>query len=306
MSFSLQSLKTVGPAAVKIINRGLLYAKKYSPQILTAAGIISGIAATVVASIKSTKLKDIIEQEQEEIDNIRCTFDKAEGLTEQAFRKDLTKAYFRMGGKIVKLYWPAAILTVGSVTCILVGHGIMTKRAAALATAYAGLANQFESYRKEVTEKLGVEEEKKIFINSATEETEEVDSKTGQKIKKFNDYSQYCKIFDEFNDHYSPYSGDNFVFLKGCQNMANDLLHTRGHVFLNEVYTMLGFQHTKAGAVCGWLDGHGDNFVDFGIFDRRNGDMINSAFINGDEKSIILDFNVDGPIYNLLGEVGYH
>lgn len=323
MILSLQSLKTAGMTIAKTASRGLLYAKKYSPTILTVAGIASGIAATVVASIKSTHVKDVLEEGQEKINDIRSRYFEAEKVlniskkkgispdenwvySEDEYRKDLVKAYFQTTRNLIKLYWPAITLTIGSITCICVGHNIITKRAAALAAAYSGLAKDFESYRKKVKDKIGEEEEKRVFVDAITENDEKT-LEAGESVKRFGvDHSPYCKIFDEFNNNYSGYPGDNFVFLKSCQNMANDLLHIRGHVFLNEVYDMLGFQHTKAGSVCGWLEGNGDNFIDFGIFDMENGDLKNSAFINGDEKSIILDFNVDGPIYTLLGEAGYH
>lgn len=55
---------------------------------------------------------------------------------------------------------------------------------------------------------------------------------------------------------------------------------------------MLGFSRTKAGTMVGWVYDEknpiGDNFVDFGLMDDRNSD-----FINGYEKTVLLDFNVD-------------
>jgi hypothetical protein len=61
---------------------------------------------------------------------------------------------------------------------------------------------------------------------------------------------------------------------------------------------MLGFDHTSAGQVVGWKVNHGDSFVDFGLFDGDN--LATRNFVNGHEKSILLDFNVDGVVYNLI------
>jgi hypothetical protein len=64
---------------------------------------------------------------------------------------------------------------------------------------------------------------------------------------------------------------------------------------------MLGIPRTEAGQLVGWIYDeecpNGDNYVDFGIFDNRTP---NRNFVNGYERTILLDFNVDGPIYNLL------
>jgi hypothetical protein len=98
------------------------------------------------------------------------------------------------------------------------------------------------------------------------------------------------------NPNWQKNSEHNKLFLKCQQSYANDMLQARGHVFLNEVYSWLGLEHSKAGAVVGWvINSDGDNFVDFGIFDPGN-----SRFVNGQERSILLDFNVDGVIYDKI------
>ena len=70
-------------------------------------------------------------------------------------------------------------------------------------------------------------------------------------------------------------------------------------MFLNEVYDALGIPLTKAGQVVGWIYNPNDktinSYVDFGIFNQNKQ---SNLFVNGYERSIKLDFNVDGVIWN--------
>ena len=63
---------------------------------------------------------------------------------------------------------------------------------------------------------------------------------------------------------------------------------------------MLGIPATRAGQQVGWIydknDPNKDNFVDFGIYDTNR--PSNRDFVNGYERTILLDFNVDGNILN--------
>ena len=65
---------------------------------------------------------------------------------------------------------------------------------------------------------------------------------------------------------------------------------------------MLGIEETRAGQVVGWVYDEknpvGDNFVDFGIYDLYNEKA--RDFVNGRERSILLDFNIDGNILDLM------
>lgn len=132
--------------------------------------------------------------------------------------------------------------------------------------------------------------------------TIEIDDRTSEnlEIKRTNvedkrSPSMYARFFDEGCPGWQKDSEYNLIFLKTQQVYANDLLRKRGHLFLNDIYDMLGIPRTKAGQVVGWVydkdNPVGDNYIDFGIYDERN-----SNFVNGYEKNALLDFNVDGII----------
>ena len=117
-----------------------------------------------------------------------------------------------------------------------------------------------------------------------------------------NDISEYARFFDESCSSWNKSQFHNQMFLKQQQNYANDLLKAQGYLFLNDVYKMLGMDVAPYGQVVGWIYDEknpvGDNFVDFGLYDLN--DEAKRLFINGRERTILLDFNVDGNILDLI------
>lgn len=71
-------------------------------------------------------------------------------------------------------------------------------------------------------------------------------------------------------------------------------------MFLNEVLDMLGFNQTSTGALVGWVTGkeESDGYVDFGLYDFSRPGV--ADFVNGDADTVILEFNHDGIIFNLI------
>lgn len=117
--------------------------------------------------------------------------------------------------------------------------------------------------------------------------------------KPLDSVSMYARFFDESCAGWSNDSNVNLVYLRQQQNYANNLLKSRGHLFLNDVYNLLGIPKTKEGQVVGWVydvdNPMGDNYVDFDIYAERN-----QGFVNGYKKSVLLDFNVDGCILDKI------
>lgn len=115
-------------------------------------------------------------------------------------------------------------------------------------------------------------------------------------------YSQYARFFNDGCIGWTKNAETNVMFLREQQNYANELLKSKGHLFLNEVYELLGIPRTEAGTIVGWIyneeNPNGDNYVDFGLYNLCNDGQIN--FINGYNNTVLLDFNVDGNILSLI------
>lgn len=288
--------------------------KKHSPEILIVAGVVGTVTSAVIACKATTKLSGILEKAKEDVDAIH-DFSDDETLTEEYSpedaRKDLTIVYIRTGVKLAKLYAPAVVLGTLSLTSIIASNDILRKRNVALAAAYATVDRGFKEYRGRVIERFGEEIDRELKYNIKAKKFEEtvVDDdgkekkvKTTVNVADLNLYSDYARIFDEGNPNWEKNSEYNLMFLRSQQQYANDLLRAKGHLFLNEVYDMLGVPRTKAGQIVGWVynpdDSKGDNYVDFGIYDIYREKVCD--FANGYERSIICDFNVDGNILDLI------
>ena len=298
--------------------------KKHSPEILIVAGVVGTVASAVMACKATTKVNDILEESKEKVNKIHEVVERVEAgevvecedkngeittYEVEDSKKDLAIVYAQTGLKFVKLYGPSVALGLLSIGCIVKSNDILRKRNVALAAAYATVDKGFKEYRSRVVERFGETVDRELKYNVKAEEIKEtvVDEETGKKktVKKTvevvnpNAYSQYAVFFNESNPNWEDNAEFNKMFLIAQQNHANHLLRIKKRLFLNDVYELLGFEPTKAGQIVGWVydpnnEESGDNYIDFGIFEYK---VANQRFVNGYEPVILLDFNVDGNVW---------
>jgi Family of unknown function (DUF6353) len=210
---------------------------------------------------------------------------------------DIIVTWHKSALEIGRLYAPAVVLGSLSVGALTGSHVTLSHRNAGVTAAYAAVSKAYDEYRDRVKTAIGPEKERDIYHAVSVQTIVDDNGKKHQlTVADPNRWSPYARFFDAASPRWVKNAEINRVFLQAQQNYANDLLRSRGHVFLNEVYDMLGLDHSQAGAVVGWVIGHGgDNYIDFGMFEASNAD-----FLAGWERNILLDFNVDGVILNLI------
>ncbi len=291
--------------------------KKHSPEILVGAGVVGVVASAVMACKATTKLDDVLAETKDTVDKIHDVTEHPEKIPEgkeytvEDSKKDLTIVYTQAGVKLVKLYGPAVVLGTVSIAAIIGGHHILRKRNIALAAAYTAVDKGFKEYRGRVLERFGEEVDRELRYNIKAKEIEKTVTDVNGKetvVKETVDVadpnltSDYARFFDDGCTGWTKDPEFNLMFLKDQQRYANDLFKSKGHLFLNEVYDMLGIPRTQAGQVVGWIYDEknpiGDNFIDFGIYDIA--DERKRSFVNGYERTILLDFNVDGNILEMI------
>lgn len=298
----------------KTLNRAGLKLKKHSPEILIVAGVAGAVASAVMACKATTKVSGILEESRENVDTIHDYLekpDKKEKYTEEDSKKDLLIVYKDTALDLGKLYAPSVLLGIASITCILASNNIIHKRNVALTSALTVAEQKYKDYRGRVVERFGKEVDHQLRYNIKAKEIKETvvdengEEKTVTKtvdVADPNTYSDYARFFDDGCSGWEKDPEYNLMFLKAQQQYANDILKSRGHLFLNEVYDMLGIPRTRAGQVVGWVYDEdntvGDNFVDFGLYDIYR--EKNRDFVNGYERTVLLDFNVDGNILELI------
>ena len=279
----------------RFVGRAGLVLSKHAPTILTAAGTAGFIGTTILASKATLKVEETVAEEAALLVKVHEAHEAGK-LDDKDALHDKVVLYTRMTTKLAKLYAPALILGAASIVSLATGHGIMLKRNASLAAAYAAVDQAFKTYKKKVESKFGKDAVIDALVSTAEEDLTK-NELTMEAIAAVDGVSPYGVIFDETNNNWSADEDLSMLHLKCQQQYANDILQTRGHIFLNEVYKMLGFPHTPAGAVTGWVKGNGDDFVDFNIFE--------GTFEGEDEKGRTvtkwaLDFNVDGVMYDKI------
>lgn len=298
-------------------NDAALYFDKNKPEIMLGVGLLGVIGATVLACRATLKAKDIVEEHNERLEEIQENLNKEE-KTELPVevKKDIRKVYLKTSLKLAKVYAPTVAVETAAFALLIKSNSVQRDRLAGLTAAYITVDQAFKKYRQAVIEELGEEKDlefktglKKQKIDAIVEDeegNEKLKKEEGLVLPDGRYISEYAKFFDESCPDWQKSPENNLHFLRLQQAAANEKLKIQGHLFLNEVYDMIGLPRTKAGAVVGWLypaDRYENlqlnGFVDFGIYDMW-ANAKRADFVNGYERNILLDFNVDGCIYNYI------
>jgi hypothetical protein len=258
------------------------------------AGIAGAITSTVLACKATLQLEKVLD----EVDYDVALIKNKTGDEDNNYKKELVYVYAKGAYNVTRLYTPAIVVGATSVGLLTGSHVTLTRRNAGLTAAYAASQKAFDDYRDRVKEALGEEKERDVHhALTLVDVIGEDGKKTKVQQADPNKWSMYARFFDEGSTSWQKNAELNRIFVQAQQQYANHILHARGHFFLNEAYDMLGLPRSEAGSIVGWVTkGDGDSYIDFGMYEAGN-----SAFVNAWEKSVILDFNVDGVIYKLIG-----
>lgn len=301
-------LKAMREALTRAVTKKAMLVKKYSPEILTVVAVGSTLAAVGTAIHATLKLDDItsyIEAHQEKKAQVKEYKDAGE-ISEEEYseadeKRDDMIFLVKTGVKLMKHYAVPAAFTAVSTASILELYNVLSKRYAAAVAAYMAVQSTFEAYRHEVKERIGENEERGVFEKTSLKmDRLQYDAEESRSRNRRNIGSQYARWFDEASRYWKKAPGENLIFIRRQQQYANDLLRIHGHLFLNEVYDLLDIPRTSAGSIVGWIYEPGDteSLVDFGLSEHWQPSV--RDFLNGRERNILLDFNVDGIIYDLI------
>lgn len=295
-----------------------------SPELLIGAGVVGLVGAAVVAVRRGVRWHTAAKTE---IAHDLETIKKAEG-SPQYTREDKVQDYARVIGKGVwsftQIYGPSVAVGAASVASILAGTGILRGRLAAVTSAAATAQAALDRYRQRVREKLGddadsefahevIGRKTKLKHEDGTKETQ-VTYHLVPSSGEWMSASPYSRLWDDSALEWSPNRELQYLTLRSLENHFNRELDVRGVVFLNDVYKALGLPMSKDAALVGWIKDYekpkmaklaaelgrvpGDGVISFGVFENESPSA--RAYLAGDDNRVVLDFNVDGVIYDLI------
>lgn len=280
------------------------------PEIYLGAGLVFGIGCVVATFIAARKMDPVAEKSKKRIEDAKKPIEQQNENSEEDKTKNgkaLAKAYAVSALDFGKLFGPAVAFGGMSVVCLLGSHNAMGKKLKGMLAAYGTLDAAFRRYRAQIAEEFGAETDRRVLFGGVEEKIKEtVIDENGKKkstvtskirYDKDHPFNGYIRLFDDGCDGWNPDPGYSLSFLRAQQAIADDMLHSRGYLYLSEVFEMLGFKETAASRVTGWVMDPDDTLSDHHVlFGLDSNDPMTQAFLQGDETSVWLEFNVDGPI----------
>lgn len=297
-------------------NRALFWTQKNSPELMLVGGILGTTLSTYLISKATLQFQGQLLQTSMAFNAIDKGKEKGYYENEEDYLRDKGVVAVDALRYALRCYGPAFALYIASIGLLVGSNRILNARNAGLAAAYTLVDQAYKKYRNRVIDEFGEEvdnyirykkpyegnlqilNDKKKPVNF--EELDNVDLPGEIKDSSFP-LSPYARVFSEDNPQWRNTPMELEYYLKLCEKFANEKLQINGHMMLNDVYKEIGLSPTADGCVIGWLAEPdpvlgGNGFIDFDIYND-----FNTAFLNGqDTGRVVLDFNVDGPIWEMI------
>ena len=312
---------------IALVKRVLWVGKKYAPEILTYGGLVTMIGGTVFACKQTPKAVAIVDDTKKNLAVIKETEEEAAkndrkvsrngGLisySTQDYKKDITIAHVNNIKALAKTYAVPGLMLVGGAAMVLGGHGILRKRNAVAIATLSSVMEGFNKYRGNVVKELGEAADKRFRFGKGTPDVvETVDAETGELTQEktstdgFSEFPDDDPRFFLFSKETAPdmYKGNllmDLAQLRSFQNLATDILRVDGNIPVNTIRKICGVKPIDEGLDNGYVvDGNGDGYVDFGLFDRVTGEPKSWVYECVKEgQGIPIELNIDGNIKGLL------
>lgn len=280
-----------------------------SPTLAIGAGVVGLGASIFLASRATLKAQHVVEEHKANLIQIEADYqmikdDKDKNgnikFTEKDYQHQQVGVLLQTAGKLIKLYGPTIAIAGLSIASIVYGRNVFQNRLTSLSAAYSVVSSTLEAYRARVKEELGEEKESVVYAETIEQKAAKF-ADSDKKISKKDPYatSVYARFFDEASPCWTSRSSENRFLLHNTIQLYNDILYRRGYVFLNEIYEHLGLEPSPEGQVIGWIrDDAQPKSIDFGLNNIEREAV--RRFMNDDEPSVLLDFNVDGYILDKI------
>lgn len=240
-----------------------------SPEILLGVAIFGSISSVVMAVKATPQAEQLIVEELEKISEEKDCDISDINLT--------YKDYIRICWKV---YIITGIMLSISIVAMILSNYIKSKRAGALATAFAITQESLRTYQNKVIEEVGKKKEEKIRDKIAKD--------------KMNNAKDSTIILTGNGGHlfYDAFSGRYFRTtiedVKRAQNETNNMINNDIYASVNDFYSFLGMKGVKSGDLLGWSGG---------MIDINFSAQISDVDHN-EEPCIVIDFSNFEPFEN--------
>lgn len=202
------------------------FLKTNSPAILAAVGVSGTITTaylTAKASFQAAKVIDQIERK------------KARDLEPK-----------EMVDLVWKFYIPPALSGGITISAIVAGTAIGTRRTAALAAAYSLSDKALTEYKTKVVEELGERKERKIR-DSVAQDNVNANPPSGREVMLAGPGNVLC--FERFTGRYFH---SDMETLRKAENTVNAKAQREVYAYLSDFYDLVGLGETSTSQELGW------------------------------------------------------